>query len=523
MTQKISSSSNKRLAKNTITLYIRTVVVMLITLFTSRVILKSLGIEDYGTYNVIGGFVAMFSLLGGTLVSATQRFINVELGKKEGGDPNKIFCTAMGIHIGLSLVMLLALETVGIWFLNYKMNIPVDRMFAANIVFQCSIFAFLLNIICLPYNAVIIAFERMKAFAYISLYDAIIKLTISYLLFLVASDRLIVYAVLLSVLALSECFMYSIYCKKHFPDISDFHVVKEKDAYIRQMSFASYTFLGSVAAILSNHGVNIVLNIFGGVAINAARAISMQVLHAISKFVSDFTVALNPQIVKTYAAGELDKSMELVYRGAKFSFYLMFVFSVPIIFLTPEILKLWLGRFPDYTIIFVRLTLIYGLVTVLSKTLTTEILATGKIRSNAFIIGGLRLLTLPFCYLVLWMGYDAYMVYYVMIVIDGISILTRLFILKDVTGIKIMGYVKIVLFPVLLVSILTCVLCYLIWKQIPCTLPYNILFFITSLIVCIIFITRIGITSFERHMIMSGIKKFIKRDKNENWNPHISS
>ena len=509
MTQKISSSSNKRLAKNTITLYVRTVVVMIISLYTSRIILKSLGIEDYGTYNVIGGFVAMFSLLGGTLVSATQRFINVEIGKKEGGNPNKIFCTAMGIHIGISLVTLLAFETVGIWFLNYKMNIPADRMYAANIVFQCSIFAFLLNIICMPYNAVIIAFERMKAFAYISLFDAIIKLLISYLLFLVALDRLIIYAVLLLALALSERFMYSIYCKKQFPGVTNFYVVKEKEAYISQMSFASYTFLGSVAAILSNHGVNIILNLFGGVAINTARAISMQVLHAISKFVSDFTVALNPQIVKTYAAGEFGKSMELVYRGAKFSYFLMFVFSVPILFLTPEILRLWLGHYPDHTIIFVRLTLVYGLVTVLSKTLTTEILATGKIRANAFIIGGLRILILPFGYLVLWMGYDAYMVYYVMIVVDSISIFTRLFIIKDVTGVKIKGYVKNVLIPVLIVSTLSCLICYLIWKLISCVLPYNTLFVFISMIVCIFVISSIGITSNERQMILSGTNKIV--------------
>ena len=513
MPQKISSSSNKRLAKNTIMLYIRTVVVMLITLFTSRIILKSLGIEDYGTYNVIGGFVAMFSLLGGTLVSATQRFINVELGKKEDGDPNKIFCTAMCIHIGLSLGMLLAFETFGLWFLNYKMNIPADRMFAANIVFQCSIFAFLLHIVGMPYNAVIIAFERMKAFAYISMYDAIIKLAISYLLFLIASDRLIVYAVLLLVLALSVQLMYIIYCKRHFPDVAGFHVVKEKDAYVRQMSFASYTFLGSVAAILSNQGVSVILNIFGGVVINAARAISMQVLHAVSKFVSDFTVALNPQIVKTYAAGELDKSMELVYRGAKFSYYLMFIFSVPIIFLTPEILDLWLGHYPDHTIIFVRLTLIYGLVTVLSKTLTTEILATGKIQANAFIIGGLRILILPFSYLVLWIGCDAYMVYYVMIVIDSISIFTRLYILKYVTGVRMLGYVKKVLFHVLSVSILSCIVCYTIWKHMPSTLVYDILYVFISMIVCVVIIAYLGISSDERQMIVSGISKMTNKLK----------
>ena len=513
MIQTISASSNKRLAKNTITLYIRTVVVMLISLFTSRIILKSLGIEDYGTYNVIGGFVAMFSMLGGTLVTATQRFINVELGKKENGNPNEVFCTAMGIHIILALIIFVALETFGLWFLNYKMNIPDGRMFAANVVFQCSILAFLLNIICMPYNAIIIAFERMKAFAYISLYDVILKLIISYVLFLFMYDRLIIYAFLLLMLAISERSLYSIYCRKHFPEESEFHLVRNKQAYIRQTSFAGYTFLGSFAAILSNHGVNIVLNLFCGVAVNAARAISMQVLHAVSKFVSDFTVALNPQIVKTYAAGELDKSMELVYRGAKFSFYLMFMFSVPIIFLTPEILKLWLGHYPDHTIIFVRLTLIYGLVTVLSKTLTTAILATGKIRANAFIIGGLRILILPFSYLVLWMGYDAYMVYYVMIVIDSISIFTRLFILKDVTGVKIMGYLKNVLFPVLLVSILSCGICYMIWKQIPNTLPYNTLYVFTSLIVCIIVIACIGISSNERKMIMSGVKIITKRVK----------
>ena len=513
MAQKISASSNKRLAKNTLLLYIRTAVVMIISVFTSRVILRSLGIEDYGTYNVIGGFVSMFSMLGGTLVTATQRFINVELGKKENGNPNEVFCTAMGIHIILAVVIFIALETFGLWFLNHKMNIPEGRMIAANVVFQCSVLAFLINIICMPYNAIIIAFERMKAFAYISLYDVVLKLLISYALFIFMYDRLIIYAVLLLLLAISERSIYSIYCRKHFPEESKFHIVRNKQAYIRQTSFAGYTFLGSFAAILSNHGVNLVLNLFCGVAVNAARAISMQVLQAVSKFVSDFTVALNPQIVKTYAAGELEKSMELVYRGAKFSFFLMFLFSVPIIFLTPEILHLWLGDYPDYTIIFVRLTLIYGLVTVLSKTLTTEILATGKIRSNAFIIGGLRILILPFSYLVLWMGYDAYMVYYVMIVIDSISIFTRLFILKDVTGVKMIGYVKNVLIPVLIVSILSCCLCYLAWIKMPNTLPYNVLFLSISLIVCITIIAFIGITSKERQMILSGVIKTIHKSK----------
>ncbi|MBR1790357.1 MAG: lipopolysaccharide biosynthesis protein [Bacteroidaceae bacterium] len=511
MAQRISASSNKRLAKNTVLLYMRTLVVMVISIFTSRVILQSLGIEDYGTYNVIGGFVAMFSMLGGTLVTATQRFINVELGKKENGNPNEVFSTAMGIHIALAVIIFIALETFGLWFLNCKMNIPDGRMFAANVVFQCSVLAFLLNIICMPYNAIIIAYERMKAFAYISLYDVMVKLLISYALFLFLSDRLIIYAVLLLALAVSERFIYSIYCRRHFPEESKFHIVRDRRAYIRQTSFAGYTFLGSFASILSNHGVNIVLNIFCGVAVNAARAIAMQVLHAITKFVSDFTVALNPQIVKTYAAGETSKSMELVYRGAKFSYYLMFMSSVPIIFFTPEILNLWLGHYPDHTVVFVRLTLVYGLVTVLSKTLTTEILATGIMRTNAFIIGGLRILILPLAYLFLWMGDEAYSVYYVMIVIDGISIFTRLYILKDITGTKIMEYVKHVLLPVSLVSIVSLVFCYMIWKHIPSA--YIILTVLLILAICMVVITVIGISSDERQMVVSGINIILRRKK----------
>ena len=511
MAQRISASSNKRLAKNTVLLYMRTLAVMIISIFTSRVILQSLGIEDYGTYNVIGGFVAMFSLLGGTLVTATQRFINVELGKKENGNPNEVFCTAMGIHLILAAILFIALETFGLWFLNCKMNIPEGRMFAANVVFQCSVLAFLLNIICMPYNAIIIAYERMKAFAYISLYDVIVKLLISYALFLFLYDRLIIYAILLLLLAISERSIYSIYCRRHFPDESKFHIVRDKQAYIRQTSFAGYTFLGSFASILSNHGVNIVLNLFCGVAVNAARAISMQVLHAITKFVSDFTVALNPQIVKTYASGETGKSMELVYRGAKFSYYLMFVFSVPIIFFTPEILKLWLGHYPEHTVVFVRLTLVYGLVTVLSKTLTTEILATGVLRTNAFIIGGLRILILPLSYLVLWMGYEAYTVYYVPIAIDSISIFTRLYILRDITGVRIWEFVKHVLLPVSWVSVVSLVPCYIIQRLMPSA--YSILSVFIIVAVCVGVIAAIGISSNERKMIISAINKIMKKKK----------
>lgn len=507
MGQKITASDNKRLAKNTVLLYGRTLVVMAITLFTSRVILESLGIEDYGTYNVIGGFVAMFSMIGGTLITATQRFINVELGKKEDGNVNKIFNTAIGIHTILVIVLLLLLESFGLWFLNYKMTIPEGRLWAANVVFQCSIIAFVLNILSMPFNAIIIAFERMKAFAYITLLDAILKLGICYLLFFTKEDRLILYAILLMLISIMNNAIYYIYCKRQFPEESRLHIVKDKESYIRQTSFAGYTFLGSIAAILANHGVNVVLNLFCGVTVNAARGVAVQVQQAVTKFINDFMTALKPQITKTYASGEVDKAMSLVYRGAKFSYFLLLLLSVPILFKTTEILTLWLKKYPDYSTIFVQLTLIYALITVLSTPLTTVILATGKIKGNALIIGGLRILILPLSYMVLVLGFAPYSVYIVMILIDTISIFTRLFILKAITGVNIKPYIKEVFMYTMAVSVIILFINYLLCRIITSTIIELLLYVIASIILSLVVIVIIGLTGTERSALYAFINK----------------
>lgn len=511
MGSKITASDNKRLAKNTVLLYGRTLLVMAITLFTSRVILESLGIEDYGTYNVIGGFVAMFSMVGGTLITATQRFINVELGKKEDGNVNKIFNTAIGIHTILVIVLLLLFETFGLWFLNHKMSIPEGRLWAANIVFQCSIIAFVLNILSMPFNAIIIAFERMKAFAYITLLDAVLKLGICYLLFLTKEDRLILYAILLMLISIMNNVIYYLYCKRQFPEESRLHVVRDKESYIRQTSFAGYTFLGSIAAILATHGVNVVLNLFCGVTVNAARGVAVQVQHAVTKFVNDFMTALKPQITKTYASGEVEKSMSLVYRGAKFSYFLLLILSVPILFKTSEILTLWLKKYPDYSTIFVQLTLIYALITVLSTPLTTIILATGKIKSNALIIGGLRILILPLSYLVLKLGFAPYSVYIVMILIDTISIFTRLFILKSITGIKFKPYIKQVLIYTLAVSVIIFIINFQLCRIVTDSIIGLLLYIIASIILSFVVFILIGLTGTEGSALYAVVNKVIHK------------
>ena len=509
MVRNISVSDNKRLAKNTILLYIRTLCVMVISLFTSRIILASLGIEDYGTYNVIGGFVAMFSLVGGTLVTATQRFINVELGKKEGGDINKIFNAALGIHMALVVVLILLFETFGLWFLNYQMNIPTDSMVAANVVYQCSIVAFVLNVLTMPYNAIIIAYERMKAFAYITLLDAVLKLGVCYLLFLSDSNRLIIYSVMLMFISLMNNAIYIIYCKKRFKNDVVFHFVKEKDLYMKQTSFAGFTFLGSVASILANQGVNIVLNIFCGVAVNAARGIAIQVQQAVLKFVNDFMTSLKPQITKTYAAGEIDKSIGLVYRGAKFSYFLMLIFSMPIILRTSEILTFWLKDYPEYSVIFIQLTLVYSLVTVLCTPLTTIILATGIIKKNALIIGGLRLLILPFSYIVLKYGFAPYCIYFVMIAIDFLSIFTRLWIFRNISGIRIIGFIRSVLVYISKVTLLCGIICIGLSRIIGDGLLNLILFSVVSIIFSLILIYIFGLSRIERLTIYDFVKQKI--------------
>lgn len=506
MTNNISTSDNKRLAKNTILLYIRTLLVMVISLFTSRIILASLGIDDYGTYNVIGGFVSMFSLVGGTLINATQRFINFELGRKDGGDVNKIFNTALGIHLVLVVILILLFETVGLWFLNSQMNIPTDSMVAANVVYQCSIAAFILNVLTMPYNAIIIAYERMKAFAYITLLDAVLKLGVCYLLFLSESNRLIIYSVMLMLISLMNNAIYIVYCKKRFKNDVAFHVITEKEAYIKQTSFAGYTFVASIASILSNQGVNVVLNIFCGVAVNAARGIAIQVQQAVLKFVNDFMTSLRPQITKTYASGEIDKSMDLVYRGAKLSYFLMLIFSLPIIFRTTEILTFWLKDFPVYSVIFVQLTLVYSLITVLSTPVITVILATGEIKSNAFIIGGLRLLILPLSYIVLKLGFAPYSIYFVMIVIDFLSIFIRLWILSNISGIKIVGFIREVLVYITEVTLLSSIVCIGLDKIIGDGLWNLMVFSLASVLSSLLLIYCLGLTYSERIAITNFVK-----------------
>ena len=425
---------------------------MVISLFTSRVILQNLGVEDYGIYTVVGGFVSMFAIISSTLTGTTQRYLTYEIGKKENSDPQRVFGISMNIHILLSVVIVLLLETVGLWFLNNKLNINPERLTAANWVYQFSIISFVVNIISTPYNAVIIAHEKMKAFAYISLFEVVLKLIIVYMLVITPWDRLCVYAFLLLLVSLLTRAIYGVYCGRHFSE-SKYKYYKGKELYKEMFTFASMNFIGASADILCNQGVDVILNLFAGVTANAARGIANSVQGAVSKFVSDFTTAIKPQIMKEYAAGNISTSLDLCYMGSRFSFFLMLFFGLPISINAPYILNLWLGMEPEYTADFLKLTLLMASIMVLSYNVTTIILANGNLKSFTFWIGLVRIAMLPIIYVTLKLGAAPQIAYLVIALFEFLALIVRLLVTQRLLSRNvIVEYAKYVFVPLLFVT-----------------------------------------------------------------------
>lgn len=434
-------SNNKRIAKNTLFLYLRMFLMMAISLFTSRIVLSTLGVSDYGIYNVVGGVVAMFGLLSGSITNSITRFLTFELGKNDYSQLQKVFSTSLNVMMVLSFVIVVIGEIVGIWFLNYKMNIPEGRMDAANWAFQCSLMTFVMNLISIPYNSTIVAHEKMSAFAYISIFEVIMKLLIVYSLYISPFDKLKSYVVLLLILSFVIRFIYGFYCKRHFKEAT-YHFVYDKVLLKNMTSFAGWNFFGQGAYMMNNQGVNIVINLFFGVTVNAARGIATQVNNAVNQFVTNFMMALNPQITKSYASGEFEEMHKLVYRGSKFSYFLMLFFLIPICLETEMILHLWLNVIPDYSVAFVRWTLIITTMGMLSNTLITALHATGKIKKYMIVVGIVEISNFPLTYLMFKFGFNPLAAYYVYFTIYLILMFLRLYLIKDLIRMKAIVYIK---------------------------------------------------------------------------------
>lgn len=501
---KDTAQNNKRIAKNTLLLYMRMLFMMAVSLYTSRVILHTLGVEDFGIYNVVGGVVAMFSVISGTLSAAISRFITYELGKGDKDGLKNIFSSSVTIQIGIGLIIFVLAELVGVWFLNDKMNIPDGRVYAANWVFQLSILTFVINLVSVPYNAVIIAHEKMSAFAYISILEVIAKFVIVYLLIISPIDKLIFYAVLMAAVALVIRFVYGYYCKQHFEECT-YHFIFDKGLLKKMFGFAGWNFIGAAAVVLRDQGGNIVINLFCGPAVNAARGIAYQVNTAINGFVSNFMMALNPQITKSYASGDKEYMMTLIFQGARLSFYILLLLSLPVIINVHYILTLWLKIVPEHTTQFVQLVLIFAMSESISNPLVTAMLATGKIRNYQIIVGGLQMMNLPISYVLLRLGCIPESVLIVAICISQCCLSARLYMLKGMIGLSVSQYLSKVYFNVLLVTVLSAIVPCIVFHYLNETFINFMLICVVSVICTCTVIYYIGCNRQERQFILSKI------------------
>lgn len=504
-------SSKGTIAKNTTLLYGRTVLIMLVNLYTSRVILQALGVEDYGVYTAIGGIIAFLAVVTGPIDVAISRFLTYELGRNDKDRLHRYFSTGLTTMIFFSVLSIIVLETAGIWFLNNKMVIDESRVVAANWVLHLSVAAFVLNLLSAPYRATIIAHEKMSVFAYMGILDAVLKLSVALLLLASPIDKLILYAALLFVVSIIVWFIYTIICNKKFEECKPVRIGLDKELFSGLFTFAGWNVFGAAATFCRGQGVNILFNLFGGPIVNAAYGIANQVNSAVTSFVSNFTTALNPSIIKSYAASEKQYMMSLVYQGARFSYFLVLIFAMPLILEAKYVTHLWLGQTPEFSVVFIQLMLIYSLIESFSKTIMAGVNATGRIRVYQLVIGGFQVIILPIAYVLLLMGYSPVAVLIAMVFVDIIAVFARMVMAKNIFELSIWEFTKNVLF----VSILTSLMA----LPIPLAFRYwmdegLLRFFIvvgTGLFTTIISVLYIGCSRTERESILAKGRKVLNK------------
>ena len=486
---------------------------MVVSLYTSRVVLNTLGVEDFGIYNAVGGVVAMFAIISGALSNAVSRYITYGIGQGDKERLKVVFCTSVNIQVVISIIVFVLCEIGGLWFLNYKMSIPSDRLGAANWVLHCSLLTFVVNLISVPYNACIIAHEHMKAYTYISIVDALLKLTVACMLIVSPIDKLIAYSILSLCASLGVRLLYGFYCGRHFEECK-YKPIYDKNLFKDMMSFAGWNFLGNATSILNSHGISLLMNVFFGVFVNSARGIASQVESAVHQFVVTFTTAVNPQITKSYSQGDRERMFYLVCKGAKFSYFLLLLFAVPILFETETILTLWLKKVPEHSILFSRLALIGAMVSILGNTSYAACLATGDIKKYSIyvtLIGSMA-------FFLTWIAYSlgatvecAYMLYiFIYMLLLGV----RLVLTKQLTGFPVLKYVREVLGMIVLPTIVAIIIPIFLIFSFPPTIPRFLLVSSTSILWTAVSIYSLGLTKGERKIIISKMNRLISKLRN---------
>lgn len=503
-----NSTNKKRIAKNTFFLYFRTLFVILITLYTSRVILQTLGVEDFGIYNVVGGITIVFGFIRGTLADSSQRYITFEIGKGQNGDVSRIFSNCVMLHIGLAIILAIFIELIGVWFIENKLMISEERLDAALWVFHFMIVQMIVMVVSVPYSALIIAYERMRAFAFISIIEALIKLGISFAILLdTGIDKLITYGFLLFLMQIVIRFIYIFYCKKKIKGIN-FYFVLDKKVIQEIGRFSSWAFIGNMSYVGFTQGLNILIGTFFLPTVNAARGIAVQVQTAVHTFVKNFQTALNPQITKNYASGNLGEMLNLVFLSSRFSFFLIMIPIIPILFEVNSILHIWLKIVPEYTESFLKIILLISWINCLGNPLAISSKATGNIKKYECYSASIKLLIVPISYFVLRLGYSPVSVFFVHLVMEILALSSNIIITKKLLGFSLWDYYHNVISRIVPVALSSFILPLFIVGLVPPSILRTCVLVVVSLIWSCLCIYYFGLAKEEKHLVKCRISKF---------------
>lgn len=507
----MSGSNSSRIVKNTIALYMRSLVILAVTLFTSRVVLNALGVEDYGIYNVIGGVIGMLSFLNNTMSATYQRYFNVAMGEGKEQDIKRLFRLSLSIQLLMTVIVVALGETVGLWFLNNKLVIPESRMMAARVLYQVSIVSFILTLFKSPFTALITAYEKMSIYAVFSVIEAILKLGIAYMVVISPGDKLIVYSLLCLAVPAVDFSLYVIFCKKRIAT-TDIGFCWEKKQLIDMTSFSGWSVIGTLAYTLKSQGINIVLNLFFGPVVNAARGVASQVMAAVNQFIQSFQTSFRPQLTKSYAKGDYDSTMRLYYGATKLSYFLLFTITLPLLFETDQILHIWLGKnVPEYSVVFTRVILLTSLVSAFANPTTAIAYATGRIKKFSIIVSSFNLLIVPVAYLFLKLGYGPTSAMVVSLVITVIVQIVRLFVVANMTVLKVSDYFMKVFLPVAIYTVVTIVPPAVIWLSLSQGWLRLIIIILVSVISSLMFAWLVGLNRAEKQFVISKFQSIKQR------------
>ncbi|WP_407298246.1 MATE family efflux transporter [Klebsiella quasipneumoniae] len=500
------TNKSSRLIINSIYLFSRLIITLFISLYTSRLILNELGVEDFGIYNVVGGIVSILTFLTGAMSSSTQRFLSFELGK-DNNDIKRIFSASINVYSVIIVIVIILSQTIGLWFVNNKLNIPVDKRMNTYWVYQVSVLSFLVAIFSAPYNAALIAYERMKVYAYIGIFSVLTKLILVLMLSFIPENKLVWFSILMLAQTSVTLLLPMLYCKVKIPGVK-YKFSLDKELSIRLMSYTGWNLFGNLSAVGFNQGINVLINIFFGPSVNASRAISTQVNSAVLNFSSSLNTAINPQIIKRYSNKDLCSMRDLVTKTSKYCFLLLCLLGIPILFNTKELIYFWLGSIPENSVIFTQLIIIDSIIGGFSGPLMTSIQATGKIKYYQIVVGGLLLLNVPISYVALLYSKSPSVPYYVVIILSVIAFNARIMFTRYLVGIGFKQlYTKVVL-RCAIVIIFSLVLIEVMIYKIHTNAIINI-FMCASIVLSQILL--FGLDSKEKRYILSAIKNKLKK------------